>query len=121
MKKRCNTPSIWEGKTPTTLIHVVETVGAIVYGSSIKDHETTVDEQLLYEYTRLLSDKGFFGTNPTRFGKPGKAIAKIINEGQFDLLIMGTHGHGNFKDLIFGTTVGNVRHAVSIPLFIIKN
>lgn len=104
-----------------TLIHVVETVGAILYGSTIKDHETTVDEQLLYEYTRLLSDKGFSVQTQLGFGKPGKAIPKIVNEGQFDLLIMGTHGHGNFKDLIFGTTVGNVRHAVSIPLFIIKN
>jgi manganese transport protein len=80
-----------------------------------------VDEQLLYEYTRLLSDKGFSVQTQLGFGKPGKAIPKIVNEGQFDLLIMGTHGHGNFKDLIFGTTVGNVRHAVSIPLFIIKN
>jgi len=104
-----------------TLIHVVETVGAIVYGNSIKDHETTVDEKLLYEYYQLLSDKGFSVETKLGFGKPGKAIARIINEGQFDLLIMGTHGHGSFKDLIFGTTVGNVRHAVSIPLFIVKN
>jgi manganese transport protein len=59
-----------------TLIHVVETVGAILYGSSIKDHETTVDEQLLYEYTRLLSDKGFSVQTQLGFGKPGKPSQK---------------------------------------------
>ena len=55
------------------------------------------------------------------FGNPGKTISKIINEGNFDLLIMGTHGHTGFKDLLFGTTVDNVRHKIKIPLFLVKN
>jgi manganese transport protein len=29
-----------------TLIHVVETVGAMLYGENIDDHETLVDERL---------------------------------------------------------------------------
>jgi manganese transport protein len=29
-----------------TLIHVVETVGAMLYGENIDDHETLVDEKL---------------------------------------------------------------------------
>ena len=33
-----------------TLIHVVETVGAIMYGDNIKDYETTLDKKLLSEY-----------------------------------------------------------------------
>jgi len=104
-----------------TLLHVVETVGAMMYGNKIIDHETTIDEKLLYEYYELLSAKGFAVETKLGFGKPNKVIPKIINEGQFDILIMGTHGHHGFKDLIFGTTVNNVRHNISIPLFIIKN
>ena len=30
-----------------TLIHIVETIGAIMYGENISDHETTIDEKLL--------------------------------------------------------------------------
>jgi manganese transport protein len=104
-----------------TLIHVVETVGAMMYGNKIIDHETSIDEKLLYDYYELLSDKGFNVDTKLGFGKPGKIIPKIINEGQFDILIMGTHGHHGFKDLVFGTTVDNVRHEISIPLFIVKN
>jgi manganese transport protein len=40
------------------LIHVVETVGAMIYGENIDDHETSVDEKLL-EYKVILSEKGF--------------------------------------------------------------
>ena len=104
-----------------TLIHVVETVGAMMYGNKIIDHETSIDEKLLHDYYELLSEKGFNVDTKLGFGKPGKIIPKIINEGQFDILIMGTHGHHGFKDLVFGTTVGNVRHEISIPLFIVKN
>jgi manganese transport protein len=38
------------------LIHVVETVGAMIYGN-IDDHETSVDEKLLEEYKVILSEK----------------------------------------------------------------
>jgi len=103
-----------------TLIHIVETVGAMVYGSKIIDHETTIDEKLLHDYFEMFNDRGFSVDTKLGFGKPGKVIPKIVNEGQFDLLIMGTHGHHGFKDLIFGTTVDNVRHSISIPLFIVK-
>jgi manganese transport protein len=38
------------------LIHVVETVGAMIYGENIDDHETSVDEKL-EEYKVILSEK----------------------------------------------------------------
>ena len=104
-----------------TLIHVVETVGAMMYGNKIIDHETTIDEELLNEYSQMLTDKGYNVNTKLGFGKPGKIISTYINDGHFDLLIMGTHGHHTFKDLIFGTTVDKVRHEIKIPLFIIKH
>jgi manganese transport protein len=104
-----------------TLIHVVETVGAIMYGENIDDHETTIDEKLLREYQEMLSEKGFKVKIKLGFGKPNTTIPKIINEGNFDVLVMGTHGHTGFKDILFGTTVDKLRHKISIPLFIVKN
>ena len=103
-----------------TLIHVVETVGAMVYGENIDDHETLIDEKLLEEYKKLLSEKGFKVETELGFGEPNKVIPQIINAGHFDVLVMGTHGHTGFKDLIFGTTVDNVRHRIRIPLYIVK-
>ena len=103
-----------------TLIHVVETVGAIMYGENIEDHETLIDEKLLLEYEKMLSEKGFKVTTKLGFGKPNKVIASIINAEPFDVLVMGTHGHTGLNDLIFGTTVDNVRHKIKIPLFIVK-
>lgn len=104
-----------------TLIHIVETVGAMIYGDNIEDCETTIDEKLLKDYEEILLNKGFIVISILGFGKPGKSIPKIINEGTYDILVMGTHGHTGLKDLLFGTTVDKLRHQISIPLFIVKN
>ncbi len=104
-----------------TLIHVVETVGAMVYGKNIEDQETLIDAKLLAEYKEMLSQKGFKVKTKLGFGKPNNVIPEIINNGIFDVLVMGTHGHTGFKDLLFGTTVDKLRHKISIPLFIVKN
>lgn len=104
-----------------TLIHIVETVGAMIYGGNIDDHETTIDEKLLFQYQEMLTSKGFKVQTQLGFGRPNKAIPKIVNEGNFDILVMGTHGHTGLKDILFGTTVDKLRHKISIPLFIVKN
>ncbi|WNM19748.1 Nramp family divalent metal transporter [Flavobacterium capsici] len=104
-----------------TLIHIVETVGAIMYGEKTDDHETSIDERLLHEYKDILTGKGFKVETKLGFGKPDKSIPMIINEGNFDVLVMGTHGHTGIKDLLFGTTVNKLRHKISIPLLIVKN
>jgi len=33
---------------------------------------------------------------------------------------MGAHGHGGFKDLIFGNTINPVRHDLDIPMLIVR-
>ena len=104
-----------------TLIHVVETVGAMIYGENIDDHETLIDEKLLEQYKVMLTEKGYKVATQLGFGKPNKVIPEIINKGEFDILVMGTHGHTGFKDLIFGTTVNKLRHKIDIPLLIVKN
>ena len=38
------------------------------------------------------------------------AILRYAREIEPDLVIMGAHGHGGLKDLIFGTTISPVRH-----------
>ena len=103
-----------------TLIHIVVSVGALMYGGNIADHETTIDGKLLLEYKDMLSQKGFKIETELGFGKPNTVIPNIINQGNFEVLVMGTHGHTGLKDILFGTTVDKLRHKISIPLLIVK-
>lgn len=101
------------------LIHVVETPGALLYGNIADDHETESDEVFLNSYKDELELQGYKIEIELGFGSPKKIIPKIVNAGNFDLLILGSHGHKMFKDILFGTTVDSVRHQVHIPVFIV--
>lgn len=102
-----------------TLIHIVETPGAMIYGEEIDDYETESDEAFLNQYKEKLEEKGYKVHVKLGFGAPKKSIPKIVNAGDFDILILGGHGHSGIKDLLFGTTVDTVRHKVNIPIFIV--
>ncbi len=102
------------------LIHAVETAGAWVMGDNISDYESDTDRQNLEAYAEFLREKGYRCEALIGFGPAKQAIPKLVNEKGVDLLVMGAHGHKTMKDLIFGTTVGAVRHAVQIPVLIVR-
>ena len=106
-----------------TLIHIVETVGAMVHGDQAQDFETSSDKDFLKTYKKGLEQKGYTVQIKLSFGSPKKQIPKILNESgaEYDILILGAHGHNWLKDIIFGTTVNAVRHKVKIPVLIIKD
>ncbi len=107
-------------KANYSLFHAVETAGAWVMGSDIQDLETNTDVQNLEEYARALRELGYNCEAFIGYGTAKKAIPLLVKEKGADLLVMGAHGHRAFKDLIFGTTVGAVRHAVDIPVLIVR-
>lgn len=101
------------------LIHVVETAGALAFGKEIEDYETHKDFEILHDYSRKLKQLGYNAEVKIGFGSPKKAIPTLVKEFNADLLVLGAHGHSTLKDLIFGTTVEAVRHAVKIPVLIV--
>ncbi len=107
-------------KAKYLLIHVVESAGAMVYGSEIADHEVTSDTQALKNYVTQLKERGFDVEMKIGFGNPRRKIPTLVKEFDADLLVMGAHGHQFLKDLIFGATVDTVRHRVEIPVFIVR-
>jgi manganese transport protein len=107
-------------KAKYILIHAVETAGAWVMGSEIQDLETRSDVQHLEQYAERLRELGYECEAFIGYGRAKKAIPILVNEKGADLLVMGAHGHKALKDLIFGTTIGAVRHAVKIPVLIVR-
>jgi manganese transport protein len=102
------------------LFHAVETAGAWVMGNEIHDQETRADAYILEQYANALSEMGYACEAFIGYGSAKKAIPLLVKEKNADLLVMGAHGHNTFKDLVFGTTVGAVRHAVEIPVLIVR-
>lgn len=109
------------GKDATyTFIHVVESAAARYLGKNTMDYETQIDHDSLVKYQTSLKELGYKAKIQIGFGNAAAEITRIILNHNIDLLVMGAHGHKGFKDLVFGTTVGSVRHKIKIPLFIVN-
>ena len=50
----------------------------------------------------------------------GESIAKLADEGRFDLLVMGSHGHGELANLVLGSVVSKVLAKCSTPVLLIR-
>jgi len=96
-----------------------------MYGRDIGDYETESDRKFLQEYQHELEQRGYAVETKLGFGSPKKSIPKLMTAAEqaanapFELLVLGSHGHKGFKDLLFGTTVDSVRHKVNVPVFIV--
>ena len=51
---------------------------------------------------------------------PKNEIIRYAERVRPDLLIMGAHGHKRLKDLIFGNTIDPVRHALNVPILVVR-
>jgi manganese transport protein len=102
------------------IIHIVESVGAVILGKDTNDYETIHDNSLLENYQTHVQAKGIETSIYLGFGNPKRIIPEKVKEFGADLLLMGAHGHKGITDIIFGTTVDKVRHKVNIPVLLVK-
>jgi manganese transport protein len=104
-----------------TLLHVVDAPGTLMLGPESWSLHGAEDETYLENLTREIEEKDL----PVEFlllhGKPAEAIIKTVGEFGIDMLIMGSHGHRGLDDLVFGQTVSAVRHAIDIPVLVVRS
>lgn len=101
------------------LVHILESTNAMVYGEDSFDMEREQDYQFLKQHALQLNEKGFKCAIALGYGNPKTAIPELVNKNNCDILVMGTHGHKTFKDILLGTTIEGVRHNIAVPLVLV--
>jgi manganese transport protein len=103
------------------LLHVEEGVTSQVYGKDSSTAEVEAGERYLDRIAESLREQGIaVETAISHSSSPRKEIVRYAQEIRPDLVIMGAHGHGGLKDLIFGTTINPVRHKLDAPMLIVR-
>ena len=104
------------------LLHIEEGVTSFLYGSDASTAE--VEQGLAYLETlrlQLVSVGLDAELIVTHGGKVSDQIVRTARSVNADLLVMGAHGHKGLKDMIFGATINEVRHAVGVPVLVIRD
>ncbi|MGE5815728.1 MAG: universal stress protein [Acidobacteriota bacterium] len=54
------------------------------------------------------------------FGDPASELVRVAKDEHVDLVAMSTHGHRYLSDLVHGATADRVRHALEVPVLMLK-
>jgi nucleotide-binding universal stress UspA family protein len=82
--------------------------------------EMKQDRTYLEKRTRELGAEGFTCAAVLALGEPSDEIIKLAREKDIDLIAMTTHGHRLVSDILYGATADKVRHAVDVPVLLLK-
>jgi nucleotide-binding universal stress UspA family protein len=85
-----------------------------------ESEEMREDRQYLEKTAGKLSGEGLTVTFKLALGDPPEEILKTAREENCDLIAMTTHGHRLIGDLLFGSTIHEVRHKATIPVLLVR-
>lgn len=55
-----------------------------------------------------------------RVGHAAETIAQVADRGGFELVVMGSHGHGTIGSLVMGSTTTKVLAGCGVPLLLVR-
>ncbi len=85
------------------------------------DELRTESLELLRKYEAVLQEKGVQPRLKRAGGEPSALIMDVIeNDGQYDLVIMGSRRLNKFQELAFGSVSDRVCRLVDVPVLVVK-
>jgi nucleotide-binding universal stress UspA family protein len=77
-------------------------------------------EKILAPVSKFLMRHGINAKGSWKIGHAGESIAKLADSGKFDLLIMGSHGHGTLINLVMGSVATQVLAHCKVPVLLVR-
>jgi nucleotide-binding universal stress UspA family protein len=85
-----------------------------------RDYHQEESQKVLEPALAALRERGFRASSAWKTGLIGETIARFAEEGQFALVIMGTHGYGAFGRLVMGSVTTQVLARCTVPVLQVR-
>jgi len=86
--------------------------------------KSAVQNRILENHKNVESESGHCPLNQEnviiKVGNPVKNIVSTAKEGDYELIIMGTHGHGKIGQALIGSVASEVIRISEIPVMVVK-
>ncbi|HEY4663895.1 MAG TPA: universal stress protein [Comamonas sp.] len=86
----------------------------------VNEYYADESAKVLDPVSKFMAQSGITVNARSEVGPAGETIAKIAEEGKYDLIIMGTHGHGSLGKLVMGSVSTQVLANCSVPVLLIR-
>jgi nucleotide-binding universal stress UspA family protein len=109
-------------KSQLLLVHVADGWVARNFNQlKLAESEEMKEDRIYLESTaQRLRTSGLEVSTHLALGDPPTEILKTAERENCDLIAMTTHGHRLLGDLIYGSTISQVRHKASVPILLVR-
>jgi nucleotide-binding universal stress UspA family protein len=77
-------------------------------------------ERVLAPAFKFLARHGLNPASSWKLGHPGETISKFAEADKFDMVVMGSHGHGTLGNLVMGSVATQVLAHCAVPLLLVR-
>ena len=77
-------------------------------------------QRVMGPVTKFLERHGVTAKCLWKTGKPGDLIARMADDDKFDLVVMGSHGHGALMNLVVGSVATEVLAGCKVPVLVVR-
>ena len=107
-----------------TVIHTVTAVppraASVLDKQVLKDYYESEGEKVFKPIRAFFAKQGIKANWLCKVGPAADTIAATADKGQFDLLMMGSHGHGTLTNLVMGSVATKVLAHCSTPVLLVR-
>lgn len=90
-------------------------------GKEVVDkYHTEEAEKVIGPVSKFLARHGIEAKSQWKVGSAGETIAKVAESGKFDLIVMGSHGHGALGNLVMGSVATQVLAHCGVPVLLVR-
>jgi nucleotide-binding universal stress UspA family protein len=86
----------------------------------VKDYYDAEAQAVFKPIRTFFQKQGMDASFVHKVGHPADMIAKLADEGGFDLLVMGSHGQGLLSNLVLGSVATKVLAQCSTPVLLLR-
>ena len=107
-----------------TLLHVVPPVppraAAVLDKAVLKGHYDDTTEKVFKPIRTFFGKQGLQGSYVGKVGHAADTIVALAKKGDFDLIVMGAHGHGLLANLVLGSVATKVLAGTTTPVLLVR-
>ena len=107
-----------------TVVNAVSAVppraASVLDKETLKSHYDDEAERVFKPIRTFFDKQRLRAQFVSKVGAPADIIAAIAAKGRFDLLVMGSHGHGTLANLMLGSVATKVIAKCELPVLLIK-
>ena len=102
------------------VVAVPHGAAAFVDKATVKAYYDSEAEAVFTPIRTFFTKQGIEASFVSKTGHPAELIAKLADSGQFDLVMMGSHGHGLLANLVLGSVATKVLANCKTPVLLVR-